>query len=139
MMLENAEAQVKEEQYAAGIMLAQAAVEMTAYEAFASLIAKEIMPSPEPLLDLVTDFSLTQKRTQSFWEWLTGRKITEPNEVWQPYRKHVERRNRVAHGREWGDAGAESVGQDARESVAAARKFMERMAEDLAPRAPDRS
>ena len=64
------------------------------------------------------------RRTQAFWEWLTGKKITEPSEVWKAYREHVERRNRVAHGREWPDA---NHGQDARDSVAAARAFMDRI------------
>ena len=129
-MLGNAQRQVERGQYAAGIMLAQAAVEMAASHAFIGLVARTlgVLPVP-PVQDLVPDLSFMDKRTRTLWKLLTGRSITEPKEeVWKPYHEHVERRNRVAHGQEWGDA---EGGKGARESVEAARAFMERMAEDL--------
>lgn len=132
MTLANAEAQVADHQYAAGILLAQAAVEMAAWDAFTGLIARKIgTPVDDAVLGLVPDMSFMNRRTQAFWEWLTGKKITEPSEVWKAYREHVERRNRVAHGREWPDA---NHGQDARDSVAAARAFMDRMGTDVGRR-----
>ena len=128
MMLANAEAQVNDHQYAAGILLAQAAVEMAAYDAFIALIGQKVMLPVDPVLDLVPDLSFMDKRTRDFWHHLTNRKITEPKEVWKPYHEHVERRNLVAHGQMWGD---QNGGQDARDSVAAAKAFMNRMAFDL--------
>jgi hypothetical protein len=119
---------IGDQQYAAAILLAQSAVEMATAEAFADLVARKIVDPPEPVLDLLPDLSFMDKRTRKFWEHLTGRKITEPNQVWQSYKEHVERRNRVAHGREWGDGNG---GQDARDSVAAARAFIERLGEEL--------
>jgi hypothetical protein len=124
MMLANAEGQLGDQQYAAAILLAQAAVEMLAVDAFTTLIGQRLIIPVNPVLDLVPDFSFMDKRTRDFWLTLTGDKITEPKDVWKPYHEHVERRNRVAHGVEWGDRNG---GKDARGSVAAARAFMERI------------
>lgn len=127
-MLSNAERQVEQEQFPAGILLAQAAVEMAATDAFISLIAREIGTPVDPVLHLVPDFSFMDKRTRTFWMRLTGTKITEPKEVWKAYHAHVERRSLIAHGQAWGDASGD---QNARDSVAAASAFMHRMVADL--------
>ena len=128
MMLSNAETQVEQHQYVAGILLAQAAVEMAAYDAFVLLIGREVILPVDPVLDLVPDVSFMDRRTRTFWHRLTGTKLTEPRGVWRAYHEHVERRNLVAHGQAWGDAHG---GKGARDSVAAARAFMERMSADL--------
>jgi hypothetical protein len=125
-MLDNAEWQVEQHQFAAAIVLAQVAVEMAATDAFTTLFVRRFeTPVEDEVLDLVPDRSFMQKRTRTFWTWLTGSRITEPNQVWEPYRQHVQRRNGIAHGQAWGDE------DSARDSVAAARAFMERMAAEL--------
>lgn len=120
-MIRNAEWLITKDQYAAAILLAQAGVEMAAYDAFIALIGQYVVTPVDPVLDLLPDVSFMDTRTRAFWLALTGEKITEPKDVWKPYHEHVERRNRVAHGIEWGDRNG---GQDARDSVAAARAFM---------------
>jgi hypothetical protein len=125
-MLDNAAWQAEQQQFAAAIVLAQVAVEMAATDAFTTLFVRTFETEVEDeVLDLVPDRSFMDKRTRTFWTWLTGSKVTEPRDVWRSYKDHVERRNRVAHGDEWGDASG------ARDSVAAARAFMERMAAAL--------
>ena len=130
-MLGNAEWRVEQYQYAAGILLAQAAVEMAADEVFIGLVGRAFgWPAPDSQ-DVVPDLSFMDKRTRTLWAMLTGRAITEPGEVWKPSHRHVERRNRVAHGQEWG---VENGGGEREGIGPAARAFIERMAKDLPER-----
>jgi len=49
--------------------------------------------------------SFMEEATRRRWTELTGgHSVTANKDVWKPYHAHVERRNRVAHGIEWGDA-----------------------------------
>jgi hypothetical protein len=65
------------------------------------------------------------ERTRRTWTDLTGGdRVDEPQVVWTPYREHVQLRNRIAHGDEWGDSRG---GKDAWDSWQAAGTFIARL------------
>jgi hypothetical protein len=120
-MLSNARWQLSEHQYAAAILLAQWACEAGVRSAFTSLIAEQLITPVDSVLNLVPGFSFRDKRARQLWTALTDHDVTDPDEIWKPYRGHLDRRNRVAHGSLWGDA---NDGRDARGSVAAVEGFI---------------
>jgi hypothetical protein len=72
----------------------------------------------EPLLTLVPDRSFMSDRTRQLWRKLTGEPITEPSSGWLEYRRHVERRNAVVHGR------PPCTIEEAHESIAVAKALI---------------
>jgi hypothetical protein len=125
-MYVNARWQLTEQQFAAAILLSQVACEMGARHAFISLLVRRDGPLEDGDVDrIVPDFSFMDEGTRRLWTELTGESVTgPPREVWKAYHRHVERRNRIAHGLAWGDANG---GQDACDSWVAAGAFIGRL------------
>jgi hypothetical protein len=97
------------QQYAAGVLVAQVAVEMGALNAFTALLVRLYGPlDDERLREYLPDVSLMDERTRRLWTQLTGQRVTRPKgpPVWANYHAHVEYRNRIAHGTSWATARA---------------------------------
>jgi hypothetical protein len=107
--------QLEQQQFAAGILLAQVAVEMGARHAFISLIARAHGPLEDDALKAyVPDVSFMEEATRREWTRLSGgHGVTADKEIWKPCHAHVEMRNRITHGPAWGDSNG---GEDARAS-----------------------
>jgi hypothetical protein len=123
-MYGNALWQHTEHQYAACVLLAQVAAEMGSRNAFIRLLAlRHGLPVEDKTIkQLVPDMSFMDEGTRRLWTELTGgHSVTADKAIWKPYHEHVERRNRIAHGIEWGDANG---GQDAMRSWRAAGAFI---------------
>jgi hypothetical protein len=72
-----------------------------------------------------------EEGTRRLWTDLTGGdSVSKPKETWKPYHAHVEFRNRIAHGVQWGDLNG---GSDARASVLAAHGFILRLSATMEP------
>jgi hypothetical protein len=126
-MYDNAHWQWTEHQFAAAILLSQVACEMGARNAFTVLLVRRDGPmDDDAAVDrAVPDFSFMEEGTRRLWTELTGESVTgSPKDVWKAYHEHVERRNRVAHGLEWGDRNG---GDDAYRSWVAAGAFIARL------------
>jgi hypothetical protein len=113
-MYDNARWQISKHQYAAGVLLAQVAVEMGALDAFTSLLVRNEGPVNDAILRArLPDLSFIEEQTRRLWTQLTvGHSVTRPKDppVWASYHRHVEYRNAIAHGKTWGDtAGFGSV------------------------------
>lgn len=113
-MYDNARWQISKHQFAAGVLLAQVAVEMGALNAFTALLVRRDGPVDDATLRRVLpDVSFMEEDTRRLWTELTGgHRVTRPKDppVWPNYHRHVEYRNAIAHGNAWGDrAGAQSV------------------------------
>jgi hypothetical protein len=113
-MYDNARWQISKHQFAAGVLLAQVAVEMGALNAFTSLLVRRDGPVDDAILrSLLPDVSFMEQTTRRLWTQLTGgQSVTKPKEppVWANYHRHVEYRNAIAHGTMWGDsAGTQCV------------------------------
>jgi hypothetical protein len=126
-MYDNSRWQISEQQFAAGVLLAQVAVEMGARNAFTSLLVFRDGPVDDAMLrGLVPDLSFMKEETRKLWTDLTGQRVTRPRDppIWRDYHRHVEYRNAIAHGKMWGD----SAGW---QSVAAAGAFLARLDEQM--------
>jgi hypothetical protein len=122
-MYENARWQITQHQHAAGVLLAQAAVEMGARHAFIRLLFHEQQAQvTDDQLAALPDVSFMEEDTRRLWTRLSGHRVTRPKAppVWKKYHWHVECRNKIAHGDMWGDA----VGYDC---VVAAGAFIMRL------------
>jgi hypothetical protein len=122
-MYDNARWQIRMQQFAAGVLLAQVAVEMGALNAFTALLVRRDGPVEDASLrELLPDVSFMNEDTRKLWTELTGRSVTKPKDppVWANYHHHVEYRNAIAHGTMWGD----SAGW---QCVAAAGQFILRL------------
>lgn len=125
----NAWWQLSEHQYAAGVLLAQASLEMGARLAFTQLLVRRYGPLDDEGMERELgppDYSFMEEATRRLWTDLTGGdSLTRPrNDTWANYHKHVEFRNRIAHGDAWGDSNG---GRDARASMLAVHAFMHRL------------
>jgi hypothetical protein len=130
-MYANARWQLTEQQYAAGILLAQVAVEMGARNAFIRLLVLRDgeVEDDTAFRRLVPDVSFMEPDTRRLWTELTGDSVTAaPKEVWKAYHHHVERRNLIAHGLAWGD---DDGGRVAWGSWTAAGAFIARLDEAM--------
>ncbi|MCW2783369.1 MAG: hypothetical protein JWR35_3820 [Marmoricola sp.] len=137
-MYNNARWQISQHQFAAGVLLAQAAVEMGARHAFLLMLVRRHGPLSDEERDqlLPSSLSFLQDDCRALWCELTGRRVSRPKDppVWTNYERHVHYRNAIAHGDTWGD----SWGW---QSVAAAGQFILRLDEHMAAvdrDAPDR-
>jgi hypothetical protein len=124
---DNARWQIKKHQYAAAVLLAQAAVEMGVWGAFTSLLVRrdgEI--DDKTFRERVPDLSFMDVGTRRLWTELTGHRVTRPRDppVWKQYVEHVEYRNLIAHGQTWGDSGGYA-------SVVAAGQFILRLDDQM--------
>jgi hypothetical protein len=130
-MYGNAYWQFTEQQYAAAVLLAQVAVEMGTWNAFTSLLVRRHGEIHDAFFKrAVPDLSFMEEGTRRLWTELTGERVTsEPKDVWRAYHAHVEFRNRIAHGRAWGDSNG---GRDAHASLVAAGMFMARLDDTMA-------
>lgn len=127
-MYDNARWQISQHQYAAGVLVAQAAVEMGARNAFIRLLYHGQQDEvTDDYLAALPDVSFMKEETRRLWTRLSGYSVTRPKDppVWQRYHWQVECRNKIAHGDMWGD----SVGYDC---VAAAGAFMMRLDQQMA-------
>jgi hypothetical protein len=128
-MYSNARWQITEHQFAAGVLLAQVAVEMGARNAFISMLVRRHGPLDDVALKQLLPASLTflQEDARRLWTDLTGgQRVTQPKDppVWIASTQHVEYRNKIAHGDRWGD----SAGWDC---AAAAGAFLMRRAQQM--------
>lgn len=126
-MYQNARWQIRMQQYAAGVLVAQVAVEMGALNAFTTLLARRDGEVNDAILrELLPDVSFMEENTRRLWTELTGQRVTRPKDppVWANYHAHVEYRNRIAHGTAWGDSAGWA-------SVAAAGQFILRLDEQM--------
>lgn len=99
VLLGTAESQAEEHQHPIAIMTAQMALEVRVEEAFTTLFGlRDGLPVSE-LLALLPDRTMMQTSVRRLWEALTGDRISKAP-TWREYQRHVERRNRVAHGSE---------------------------------------
>jgi hypothetical protein len=107
-MYDNARWQISKHQFAAGVLLAQVAVEMGTRNAFTSLLVRRDGPvDDERLRSMLPDVSFMEEGTRRLWTELTGgHSVTRPRQppVWANYHRHVEYRNAIAHGTMWGDS-----------------------------------
>lgn len=127
-MYDNARWQISKHQYAAGVLLAQVAVEMGALDAFTSLLVRAEGPVDDAILRArLPDLSFMEEETRRLWTLLTGgHRVTRPQEppVWANYHRHVEYRNSIAHGKTWGDTAGYA-------SVVAAGRFILRLDDQM--------
>lgn len=127
-MYDNARWQISKHQYAAGVLLAQVAVEMGAWNAFTSLLVRRFGPIDDKIFrERVPDLSFMEEGTRRLWTELTGgHRVTRPRDppVWANYHAHVEYRNAIAHGTTWGDTGGYG-------SVVAAGEFILRLDDQM--------
>lgn len=125
---DNARWQISKHQYAAAVLLAQAAVEMGVWNAFTSLLVRRCGPFDDKTFrEQVPDLSFMDEGTRRLWTQLTGgHRVTRPKDppVWKQYVAHVEYRNLIAHGQTWGDAAGFA-------SVVAAGQFILRIDEQM--------
>jgi len=123
-MYDNARWQISKHQFAAGVLLAQVAVEMGTMNAFTSLLVRRDGPVDDAFLRrTLPDVSFMEEATRRLWTELTGGySVTRPRQppVWANYHRHVEFRNAIAHGTKWGDSAG-------RQCVEAAGAFIERL------------
>jgi hypothetical protein len=123
-MYDNARWQIRMQQYAAGVLVAQVAVEMGARIAFTTMLVRRDGPVTDEILnEVLPDGSFMEEGTRRLWTELSGgHRVTRPRDppVWANYHRHVEYRNQIAHGLLWGD----SAGW---QSVAAAGQFILRL------------
>jgi hypothetical protein len=127
-MFNNARWQISQHQYAAGVLVAQAAVEMGVRNAFIRLLDHDQQDEvTDEQLAALPDVSFMEEETRRLWTRLSGYRVTRPKNppVWSRYHWHVERRNEIAHGDRWGD----DVGYDC---VVAAGAFIMRLDEQMA-------
>lgn len=127
-MYDNARWQIRKHQYAAGVLLAQVAVEMGALDAFTSLLVRNEGPVDDEILRArLPDLSFMAEETRRLWTQLTGgHRVTRPKDppVWASYHRHVEYRNAIAHGKTWGDTAGFAA-------VAAAGQFILRLDDQM--------
>lgn len=127
-MYDNARWLISMHQYAAGVLVAQAAVEMGVRNAFIRLLFEDQQceVTDEQLAGL-PDASFMSEDTRRLWTRLSGHRVTRPKDppVWRNYHRHVEYRNKIAHGDMWGD----DVGYAC---VAAAGAFIMRLDQQMA-------
>jgi hypothetical protein len=116
-----AEAQSKAGHHFLAVVTAQTAVESVAQTVFTLLFSLNVPRSLETMHALLPDRSFMSKATRVLWADLTGDEIKE-QAFWKEYNKHVERRNRAAHGSNFGLVRGDRVGEDdAQASMKAAR------------------
>jgi hypothetical protein len=119
-MYGNAYWQLTQDQYTAAVLLSQVAVEMGAWNAFTSLLVRRHGEIDDAFFKrTVPDLSFMEQGTRRLWTELTGESVTgEPRDIWKAYHAHVEYRNRIAHGRAWGDSNAHASWRAAGEFIA---------------------
>jgi len=99
VLLGTAESQAEEHQHPIAIVTAQMALEVRVEEAFTTLFSlRDGLPVAE-LVALLPDRTMMQTSVKRLWEALTGDRISKAS-AWSEYQRHVERRNRLAHGSE---------------------------------------
>jgi hypothetical protein len=90
-MYDNARWQISKYQFAAGVLLAQVAVEMGARNAFTSLLVRRDGPVDDDFLrDVLRDVSFMEEATRRLWTELTGgRSVTKSKDppVWANYHR----------------------------------------------------
>jgi hypothetical protein len=114
-------------------LIAQTAVEMGARFAFIALLYRRHGPLDDDMVRELgpPDYSFMRPDTRRLWTELTdGDSVTKPQETWKHYVAHIQFRNRVAHGVQWGDLNG---GWDARASVLAAHGFILRLSATMEP------
>ena len=119
VLLGTAEAQVDDAQYPIAIVTAQMALEVRIELAMANLLSAYDGLPVEALVGVLPDRTMMQRSMRGLWDALTEDSIKRAP-TWKEYQRHVERRNRLAHGSE-----AWSSREDAEASVAAVRGLIE--------------
>jgi hypothetical protein len=111
-----------EERTDLAVVAAQTACEVYAEVAISEMLrGRELGKFEEVIPELLTGYSLMDRRGQLVFEALTGHKIQQAS-IWPAYRAHVELRNRVVH------RGDEVTTEQAIGSVKTAEAFHEYIA-----------
>ncbi len=93
-----AEAQIASGHHFLAVVIAQAAVEAVVEVTFMALFVVNLPRSTRTLLEVLPDRSFQKRGTRRLWTELTDDDLTSHRDIWRPYQKHIERRNRAAHG-----------------------------------------
>jgi hypothetical protein len=94
-----AEGQVAAGHFGAAVVIAQTVIEASVEFAFGLLFFLNVPRSAATMQALLPDHTFMNRATRTLWKDLTYDDITEPREEWKAYQKHIERRNKAAHGK----------------------------------------
>ena len=123
-----AERMYDEGHYDFTVVAAQTACELLVEGAIQFAVSRHATePLAQVIPDLLTSYSMLDRRGPKVWEAVTGRSIREPKSVWDGYRAHVERRNALVH------KGARVTRDEAAESLTATRDFARQVVEAIRP------
>jgi DNA-binding XRE family transcriptional regulator len=118
-----AEQQIEADHHFLAVVMAQVAVEAVVEVNFVSLFGVNLPRSMQTMMDVLPDRSFMHKGTRALWTDLTGDDITKDKSIWTPYHKHIERRNKAAHGGAFGFRHDPITREEAEASIAAARNL----------------
>jgi hypothetical protein len=96
-LLRIAEEQIEAEHYGVAVVIAQTVIESHIDLAFGTLFHFNVPHSVETMRALLPDRTFMNRATRMLWTDLTYDEIKKAD-AWKEYDKHVQRRNRVAHG-----------------------------------------
>ena len=122
-LLETAAEHIKAGRYQESVLIAQAGAEACAARAVTALLGQHPARLQEALRAAFrdhSDYNLRGKGAQKVWTFLTGDEI-QAQPFWDRYKRHTERRNRVAHNT------VDLVKADADDSLKAATEFFDRV------------
>ncbi len=126
-LLALAEAQLAAGHLDVAVVISQIAVEAVAEVAFFTLFGLNLPQSTDTMLTVLPDRSFMQNGTRRLWEDLTGDRLSKAPH-WKNYSRHIERRNRAAHGSTHGLAGTSPITEkEAKESLDATRGMVEHL------------
>jgi hypothetical protein len=123
-LYEVAEGQLEADHFFLAIITAQAAVEAVAEALFTMLFGLHLPRSMQTMMKVLPDRTFKQEGTRRLWTELTGDNLTSHPSIWKPYDKHIDRRNRAAHGGGMAPLFYDPLTRDdARASIDACRAF----------------
>ncbi len=110
--------------HAAAIVTAQTACEVCTEVVLAEVLRARV--GDEAVADYITgslrdNYNLVSGRVQKLYEVLFGHRIQEYPSLWQPFKDHVEWRNKIVH------QGREATAQEADESIAAVDRVVQHL------------
>jgi hypothetical protein len=123
-----AERMYDERHYDFTVVAAQTACELLIEGAIQFAVSRHASePLAQVIPDLLSRYSMLDRRGQKVWKAVTGRSIREPKSVWDSYCAHVGRRNALVH------KGARVTEEEAAASLAATRDFAREVVEAIRP------
>ena len=98
VLLDVAQAQIEVGHYGVAVVIAQTVIEASVEHAFGFLFHLNIPRSQETMRALLPDCTFRRPASRKLWRELTNDDIREPRDEWNAYNRHLDRRNRAAHG-----------------------------------------